>query len=342
MYVSRATRNVELPAAAEVTILSGPTPGEGQVRTVSIEIHNIADATGRLIVTHKRANKIDERIASDPVTAGDFWQLPNKIQLEQGDSLTARVAVAPSKPWQVGVEYEWQDFGAPRLAALFVAANNEFLDHADDAALDMGDIDMSIWGIFRIDDETADAHLFGKWLETGDIREYRLFFKTADKKVYFQVSNDGIAVVEVATTLAVTEGVYFHIYAEHDATGNLLSISLNDATANTQAHTTGINAATATLRLGSDGDGADDLEGAISSVSMWKRVLTALERTWLYNGGAGRDPNDYGLPVTDGAALATSIVDGWPLGEASGDRGSTGSLTLTDNATVLSTAGVPK
>jgi hypothetical protein len=69
----------------------------------------------------------------------------------------------------------------------------------------------------------------------------------------------------------------------HDATANKLYSSLNGAAANETA-ATGFNTSTADFIIG---EHTFYWNGLIDEFGFWSRVLTAQERTDLYNAGAG-------------------------------------------------------
>ena len=64
---------------------------------------------------------------------------------------------------------------------------------------------------------------------------------------------------------------------------------MNNNAAAVTAHTLGVHNGSATFHLGCNEEGLSYLNGRLDSVSIWKRVLTASERTQLYNAGNGLD-----------------------------------------------------
>lgn len=80
------------------------------------------------------------------------------------------------------------------------------------------------------------------------------------------------------------------------------------------------------------------LDGSAQSIGFWSRVLTAGERTTLFN--KGRYALSYTEALAADANLATGLVSWWDLDEASGTRADKhGTNHLTDNATVMSAEG---
>jgi hypothetical protein len=92
---------------------------------------------------------------------------------------------------------------------------------------------------------------------------------------------------------------------------------------------------TNSVRIGSDPSGTRYLDGRVDNVGFWKRVLTAQDRTDLYNSGKGLDYSK----LTD--TLKTNLMAYWNLDEDSGTRkDSAGTNNLTDNNTVTDAPGI--
>jgi hypothetical protein len=94
--------------------------------------------------------------------------------------------------------------------------------------------------------------------------------------------------------------------AWHDSVGNTINIQVNNGTADSAAHNLGVFYGTAPFAIGArDAAAADYWDGLIDEVGFWKRVLTADERTTLYNGG-----NGLAYPFTVGGASSTRLIGG--------------------------------
>jgi|SRR5688572_30675063 len=169
-------------------------------------------------------------------------------------------------------------------AASFVAANEESLSIADNAALSMGDIDFTIAGWVRFD-TLAGAGLVGKW--ATDSYEYLIYFDGTNLR--FHVSDDGTSNVSVVNSASISANTWYFFVAWHDAVANTLNISVNDNAAASAAHSTGVYDGAASLYFGRNEEGLTYLNGRLDAISIWKRLLTASERTQLYNSGNGLD-----------------------------------------------------
>lgn len=169
-------------------------------------------------------------------------------------------------------------------AASFVGANEEALTIGDNVALRMGDIDFTIAGWVRFD-ALGNTGLVGKW--ATDSLEYLAYFDGTNLRLL--VSNDGTNTVSVVNSATISANTWYFFVAWHDAAANTINISVNDNAAASAAHSTGVNSGSASFYLGRNEEGLTYLSGRLDSVSIWKRVLTAAERTQLYNSGNGMD-----------------------------------------------------
>ena len=169
-------------------------------------------------------------------------------------------------------------------AASFVAGNEESLSIGDNAALSMGDIDFTVAFWVWFDALTATG-LAGKW-STGSF-EYLAYFDGTNLR--FHVSNNGFANVSVVNSQSISTATWYFYLAWHDATANTINLSVNNNTPASTAHTTGVHNGNASFYLGRNEEALTYLSGRLDSLSIWKRLLTANERTQLYNAGSGLD-----------------------------------------------------
>lgn len=225
-------------------------------------------------------------------------------------------------------------------AAQFVAANSEYLSIADNAALSMGDIDFSMSGWFFLD-SLGVYTIAGKYSGIAGTLEYQVLYESG---LIFRVSNNGTAVTSLTSLLgALSTGTWYLFVVWHDATANTLNLQINNGTIDSVSYTTGVFDGTQAFEVGAQNGGATH-NGRIQYLAVWKRILTASEKTFLYNSGNGRRFSELGIAGTDGSNLIAGASNGvawWELGEESGTRAdSWGSNTLTDNATVTQNDGV--
>lgn len=164
-------------------------------------------------------------------------------------------------------------------AALFVTANSESLS---DNTINPGDTDYS----FSLWINPTSLSTYALVARDGPTARTFLLDIEASKAKFYRLPTDA-----VTSTITLTTGAWYHIYAYHDSVNNQIGISVNGETLVTAA-TTGASNGTAgeNFRVGARDTGGSPLyfNGAIDELGMWSRVLTATERTALYNAGAGK------------------------------------------------------
>jgi hypothetical protein len=190
-----------------------------------------------------------------------------------------------------------QNPGIIANAAQFTRVNTEYLSHADNASLSTGDIDYTVAAWVYLDSKPGNMGIIAKD-SGGANREYVLQYTNASVRFVFTVldtAGSTIGLVTANTFGAPSTGTWYLVVAWHDSVNNLVGISVNGGTADTAA-TTGVPAdKTATFYIGAD-QAVSNWDGRIDEVGFWKKVLTATERTNLYNGGAGRTYPFTGAP----------------------------------------------
>ena len=180
--------------------------------------------------------------------------------------------------------------GKVGTCADFEKDNTEYLSIADNAALSAGDIDLTICAWVSLETIIANPlYIVSKRTDGGD-DEYRLWAQGLLTEYFFRFSvwNGGSTTTIDNLTFAVV-GAWYFVVAWHDATANTLNSQVNNSTIDSVACTTGIYAGPGEFRIGAQAAASPfSFDGLIDQVGIWKRVLTADERTYLYNGGAGR------------------------------------------------------
>ncbi len=171
-------------------------------------------------------------------------------------------------------------------AANFVAASSQFLHVASNASLQTGDIAFTFSGWFKAT-SGAGTHCILAKDPAATANEYQLYVDNSDTRLNFAV-NDG-ATKTVSVTGLSTSAWHFFV-AWHDPVANKIFLQVDNGSV--------AETATGTLAVansGAFGIGAlavpdfslNDYEGPIDEIGFWKRLLTAQERTDLYNSGAG-------------------------------------------------------
>lgn len=175
-------------------------------------------------------------------------------------------------------------------AADFTAASTQYLSRTSNAALQTGNIDFSFayWAKFKSTAAPAFS-LVTKDVDTpSNSRDYTNDWDNNGKfRFYINGSGGGLIVSSAAFTALNT---WHFVVSWHDSVGDTLNIQVDDGTVTSAATLAAVPQATgAEFRIGARAYAANQnyTNGVIDQVGFWKRVLTAAERTQLYNSGSG-------------------------------------------------------
>jgi len=173
--------------------------------------------------------------------------------------------------------------------------SSQYFSRASEALLQTGDVDFTIaaW-VYRSVSGTSDPMIISKWganfefilwYVAGSILRYRFFVRKAD--------NSGGVVVSANTYGAPELNAWHMIIAHHDAINDTIGIQVQNSAIDTAAITGGVLVRTSDLQVGARQSDGLLWSGRIGPVAMWKSaaggggVLTAMQRTALWAGGAG-------------------------------------------------------
>jgi hypothetical protein len=175
--------------------------------------------------------------------------------------------------------------GVHNLAGQFVQGNTERLTHIDSSSLRVGVADFTFAFWYRRDADTGNNTAP---LAKGTQQDYT--FDTnpnSNTGIRFYTSNGGGFPI-AAWGSALTLGTWYYIVGWRNGAAQTLNIQVNNGTAVSAATGAIVDGDTATaFSIGAFGSGASATTSSIDEVGFWKRVLTAQERTDLYNGGTG-------------------------------------------------------
>lgn len=180
--------------------------------------------------------------------------------------------------------------------AVSLNGTSQFLSIADNDDVSLGDRNRTI-GLWVKWNTFSNRTILSKYLsgDAGDPdAEYDLFWNYSnDGKIRWSVYRPGSSIVTVASNSALSQDNWYCILVWHDADNDLIGISINNDSPNTQATGGPLQASgTKDLRIGAGGDGGAPLgsgffSGLIDNVVIWNRVLSSNERADFFNAGNG-------------------------------------------------------
>lgn len=164
-------------------------------------------------------------------------------------------------------------------AALFVSTSNEYLTNASTPTLQGGITDFSIAGWIK-----TSMTAVGYPVSRNNTNDYALNV-TAGGKLRWAVNAFSRT---ITSTASVNDDVWHFFAAWYDRTGTTIYLSIDNAAAQTSPGAVAWDPPdAANFRMGTWNALADFYDGQIAGVGFWTRILTAQERTDLYNSGAG-------------------------------------------------------
>ena len=179
-----------------------------------------------------------------------------------------------------------QQTGKIDSCAQFTTANSESLSIADNATLRMGDINFCT-AAWVYADTLGTRAILAKW-DGVAANEYRLRYNNSSGRMEIRCSSTGVDDNGCSVALTINTATWYYVMGWHDATNNLMGVSVND-TVNTVSYLLGVATGAAAFHIGSLSGGSSHWNGRIDEVALWKNYIpNSTERTWLYNSGSGR------------------------------------------------------
>ena len=166
------------------------------------------------------------------------------------------------------------------LAANLIAANSEYLSHADDASLRIvGATTFEVWARWT---SGTNAPLFCK---RGATNEYESGYYSGYGGMYLDVLSGG-SLSSARSPLVPVSGTWYHLVMWYDPADRKARIAVNGGAVAAGAALPGApNVSAAAFAICRDL--AAYWNGDIGPARMWNTLLDAADRTALYNGGAG-------------------------------------------------------
>lgn len=178
-------------------------------------------------------------------------------------------------------------------AASFDEANAEYLSVATNPNIETGDISYTwsawVWGdATTVAPNVADARAFiGKFASADG--EFLVYY--APNSGCFRMRHLGGGGVTILSAIAfgpMVASTWYHVLAWRDKGAGTINMQINNSAVISTASARTPTDLTSSLYIGNAPLANWYWHGRVDEVGFWKRVLTASERTRLYNGGAGK------------------------------------------------------
>ncbi|HKS27072.1 MAG TPA: LamG domain-containing protein [Pyrinomonadaceae bacterium] len=172
-------------------------------------------------------------------------------------------------------------------AALFTAANSEYLSCTSNSSLQMGDIDFTIIAWVYLTSKGAHRMLVSK-MDNAARDEFLIYYRSTADRFAFEVRRDTGAYLDVNADALGSPAIntWYQIVVWHIVAARTINIQVNNGGVNSLATGGPLAAAsTSPFMLGGWGYGGSYHDGRIDSVSVYKRLLGTGEPGLLYNSG---------------------------------------------------------
>ncbi len=241
----------------------------------------------------------------------NYWSLDEA----SGDALPAHGSMTLTDTNTVGAAS-----GKVSGARDFEADNVEYFSHTDHADLSAGDTDFTFQAWVNLESKSLGSNtrvIFRKWDGAGT--EYILWYDAgtlATDRFSWVVRGSGtLSHVEANVLGSPSIATWYLIHAWHDSVNNEIGIAVNAGTADTTAHSAGVDDTAAVFYIGHEDGASDEWDGLLDECAMWRKVLTSAERTWLYNSGAGRSYADIVAESSGYTPAAGALVFTGPIAQ---------------------------
>lgn len=182
-------------------------------------------------------------------------------------------------------------------ALLLASASSQYLSVADNATnkLTAGSFTIAGWLLFN----SINAGGGNAWLAKDSSTAGRAYNCDQNSNNFRFFTQGGGGSNLVATTgVAIATATWYFVACWFDSVAGSLNIQVNNGTIFTQTGAAGPAVSTAPLNIGQSGYAGSNAywDGEIDEVGIWTKVLSASQRTNLYNSGAGTTYPFVGIP----------------------------------------------
>lgn len=190
----------------------------------------------------------------------------------------------------------------------FVLLSTQYLSHASNSDLQMGDIDFTFSAWIYLNSTPLNAAVIVK--DSGSPLAFDYLIRVDNGTLNFILSSDGtVGTLTVLEGGPLSTGQWYFICAWYDSTLDTMYVQINNATPTSKPQTGGGFAGAPLFTIGAGYSGTSEFfNGRIDEVGVWKRTLTDSERLALYNSGNGLAFPFLVTPTGFGAESSSSLT----------------------------------
>lgn len=190
-----------------------------------------------------------------------------------------------------------------------VSASSQYVEIADAASVRWGNYDSSLGFWVKLANKSSTKWALNKGNSSGTVCEIGFNYNASTDRFTFFVGQGGAQKVVTANNFgSPTAGVWYYVLCDFNHTTGVISISINNGTADTTSSVSAPTGGTQTMVFGgfSGHDFLADVD--FDEFGKWDRLLDSTDRAALYNSGAG-----FAYPFTTGGLpffLQADILSG--------------------------------
>jgi len=161
------------------------------------------------------------------------------------------------------------------MADHFIAANNDYIEIGDVAALDLTGDEVTLSAWIRIEALNGEQKILGKWSDAAADFSYLLSVDVSDK-IIMAIFSGSTAIATGTTTLSA--GTWLHVAGIYD--GSDVRVYLDGVEEDSTAKTGNMPSNTAPVRIGAGSGGVgteEPFDGDIGHCAIWDATLSASE-----------------------------------------------------------------
>ncbi len=193
--------------------------------------------------------------------------------------------------------------GKKGSASQFTAANSEYLSIPSNANLSTGDVSFT-WAFWFYMDSGPGSFPSLLYKGTyGTATDYFFGFANGQDLDFVLYRDASHLAIARTSGISFTPGAWYFVVGWYDSVNDTVNMSINNGAVSSTSFVGGPASTSSPLNIGhgSTAGGFAYFNGRIDEVGFWKQVLSAPERSDLYNGGVGNtiDPlnfNGVGVP----------------------------------------------
>lgn len=174
-----------------------------------------------------------------------------------------------------------QTTGQVGSAGQFTATSSARLSATATSAVNVNQSDWSLMAWIYFDSKTSQRPIVGIWNISAT--SYLLYYDQVSDRLKLVVKSTGFPTATANTYGSPATGAWLWVYAQHDTASQKIGISVNNGTLDEVSQTGTITSSLTEFAIGRQTAQANYHDGRLDEVAVFGDMLTADERTTIYD-----------------------------------------------------------